>query len=40
VLNRTVSEFKDDKLTVWAAVLTYYRGLFVFPLPLVLDRSP
>ena len=23
VLKRTVSEFKEDKLTVWAAALTY-----------------
>ena len=36
VLKRTVSEFKEDKLTVWAAALTYYGILSIFPLLLVL----
>jgi len=36
VLRRTVSEFKEDKLTVWAAALTYYGILSIFPLLLVL----
>lgn len=31
VLKRTVSEFKDDNLTDWAAALTYYAILSVFP---------
>jgi membrane protein len=31
VLSRTVSEFKDDNLTVWAAALTYYGILSIFP---------
>src|SRR5512132_2391010 len=31
VLKRTMSEFKDDKLTVWAAALTYYGILAIFP---------
>src|SRR5258708_40315828 len=31
VLSRTVSEFKDDNLTVWAAALTYYGILAIFP---------
>jgi membrane protein len=36
VLKRTVKEFKQDKLTVWAAALTYYGILSLFPLLLVL----
>lgn len=31
VLSRTFSEFKDDNLTVWAAALTYYGILAIFP---------
>jgi membrane protein len=31
VLSRTVREFKDDNLTVWAAALTYYGVLAIFP---------
>src|SRR4051794_28164582 len=31
VLKRTVKEFKDDDLTDWAAALTYYTVLSVFP---------
>ncbi|QEC46108.1 YihY/virulence factor BrkB family protein [Baekduia soli] len=31
VLKRTVSEFKDDNLTDWAAALTYYGVLAIFP---------
>lgn len=31
VLKRTVSEFKDDDLTDWAAALTYYAVLSLFP---------
>lgn len=30
-LKRTVKEFSDDKLTHWAAALTYYAVLSVFP---------
>jgi membrane protein len=30
-LKRTVSEFRDDNLTDWAAALTYYTVLSVFP---------
>jgi membrane protein len=36
VLKRTVKEFKQDNLTDWAAALTYYGILSVFPLLLVL----
>jgi membrane protein len=35
-LKRTVSEFKDDNLTDWAAALTYYGILAIFPALLVL----
>src|SRR3954470_12931940 len=35
-LNRTVSEFKDDKLQHWAAALTYYAVLSIFPALLVM----
>jgi membrane protein len=31
VLKRTVKEFKDDNLTDWAAALTYYTVLAIFP---------
>jgi membrane protein len=31
VLKRTVTEFKDDNLTDWAAALTYYGILAIFP---------
>jgi len=31
VLKRTVKEFSDDKLTHWAAALTYYAVLSIFP---------
>lgn len=31
VLKRTVKEFQDDKLTDWAAALTYYATLSIFP---------
>jgi membrane protein len=36
VLKRTVSEFKDDNLTDWAAALTYYGILSIFPALLAL----
>jgi membrane protein len=36
VLKRTVTEFKEDKLTDWAAALTYYGILAIFPALLVL----
>jgi membrane protein len=36
VLKRTVSEFQDDNLTDWAAALTYYAILSIFPALLVL----
>ena len=31
VLKRTVKEFSDDNLTDWAAALTYYGVLSIFP---------
>ncbi|NAS23581.1 YihY family inner membrane protein [Herbidospora sp. NEAU-GS84] len=31
VLRRTVAEFQDDKITDWAAALTYYAILSIFP---------
>ena len=31
VLKRTVKEFSDDNVTVWAAALTYYAVLSIFP---------
>src|SRR3954453_8943005 len=31
VLKRTVKEFQDDNLTDWAAALTYYSVLALFP---------
>ncbi len=36
VLRRTVSEFREDNLTDWAAALTYYAVLSIFPALLVL----
>src|SRR3954453_8888468 len=36
VLKRTVREFKEDNLTDWAAALTYYGVLSIFPMLLVL----
>jgi membrane protein len=35
-LKRTVKEFKDDKLQHWAAALTYYAVLSIFPALLVM----
>jgi membrane protein len=36
VLKRTFAEFKEDNLTDWAAALTYYGVLSIFPALLVL----
>jgi membrane protein len=36
VLKRTVSEFREDNLTDWAAALTYYGVLAIFPALLAL----
>jgi membrane protein len=36
VLKRTVDEFQDDNLTDWAAALTYYAVLSLFPMLIVL----
>jgi membrane protein len=36
VLKRTVREFKEDNLTDWAAALTYYGILSIFPMLLAL----
>jgi membrane protein len=36
VLKRTATEFKDDNLTDWAAALTYYGVLSIFPALIVL----
>src|SRR3954471_260076 len=36
VLKRTVREFKEDNLTDWAAALTYYGVLSIFPMLIVL----
>jgi len=36
VLKRTVKEFKEDNLTDWAAALTYYSVLAIFPALIVL----
>ena len=36
VLKRTVKEFREDNLTDWAAALTYYGVLSIFPALLVL----
>src|SRR4051812_5437857 len=35
-LKRTVREFKEDNLTDWAAALTYYGILSIFPMLIVL----
>jgi membrane protein len=35
VLKRTVAEFRDDNLTDWAAALTYYGVMSLFPMLLV-----
>src|SRR3954464_3259622 len=35
-LKRTVREFKEDNLTDWAAALTYYAVLAIFPALLAL----
>ncbi len=36
VLKRTVGQFRDDNLTDWAAALTYYAVLSIFPALVVL----
>ena len=36
VLKRTVKEFKEDNLTDWAAALTYYGILSIFPMLIAL----
>jgi membrane protein len=36
ILGRTVKEFQDDNLTDWAAALTYYGVMSLFPMLLVL----
>jgi membrane protein len=36
VLKRTVTQFNDDKLPTWAAALTYYAVLSIFPALLAL----
>jgi membrane protein len=36
ILKRTVREFRDDNLTDWAAALTYYGVLAIFPALLVM----
>src|SRR5687768_6242480 len=36
VLRRTAREFRDDHLTDWAAALTYYSAMSLFPALLVL----
>jgi membrane protein len=36
VLKRTVSQFGEDKLSTWAAALTYYAVLSIFPMLLAL----
>ena len=36
VLKRTIAEFKEDNLTDWAAALTYYGVLAIFPAILAL----
>jgi membrane protein len=36
VLKRTFTEFKDDNLTDWAAALTYYGVLAIFPALIVI----
>lgn len=36
ILKRTLHQFSEDKLTVWAAALTYYAVLSIFPALLAL----
>src|SRR3954462_8946752 len=36
VLKRTIREFREDNLTDWAAALTYYGVLSIFPMLLAL----
>jgi membrane protein len=36
ILKRTVKEFQDDNLTDWAAALTYYGVMALFPMLIVL----
>src|SRR3954447_11868056 len=36
ILKRTVKEFKEDNITDWAAALTYYSVLALFPALLAL----
>jgi membrane protein len=36
ILKRTVKEFRDDNLTDWAAALTYYGVMSLFPMLVVL----
>src|SRR6059058_159651 len=36
VLKRTIREFREDNLTDWAAALTYYGILAIFPMLIVL----
>jgi membrane protein len=36
ILKRTVEEFQDDNLTDWAAALTYYGVMSLFPMLIVL----
>ncbi|HEY0630842.1 MAG TPA: YhjD/YihY/BrkB family envelope integrity protein, partial [Thermoleophilaceae bacterium] len=36
ILKRTVREFQDDNLTDWAAALTYYGVMSLFPMLVVL----
>src|SRR3954447_8698171 len=36
ILKRTVREFQDDDLTDWAAALTYYGVMSLFPMLIVL----
>src|SRR4051794_19335810 len=36
ILKRTVKEFQDDNLTDWAAALTYYGVMSLFPMLVVL----
>src|SRR3978361_1174408 len=36
ILKRTVKEFQEDNMTDWAAALTYYGVMSLFPMLLVL----
>src|SRR3954451_14095592 len=36
ILKRTVAEFQDDNLTDWAAALTYYGVMSLFPMLVAL----